>query len=734
MPGSSQAGAAGPDGAYLVTVPSISDGIPVSPSQLSSTATLSSVPESVALEIDPVAAWDEQEIGVAASHSDDSDSDEDGDGDGEFGAAADPVTEMAADAVLEMAEDAVSEMGTGTLEDLLAAALAFDCPSSSGLSTSASSASPASSASSRSSSSSDISASFSLGSSKLSWTGFNPPAPPPLPSPAPLPTAPAWPPNGEVAPLRHEVSLDPHGTPVLEEACVGSPSPSSGGSLVSGLLVAAPCSPSAAAGPQDRSPGSVLEGVGASPESSSRVGAGAAVGAASSAVAAGAAGVRPLSLPHSLLAFPPPIRPLAPVWLPLSLSLPSSPPHPSPLSLYSPVPILAPTSALSPPPPTTPRPPYTTSSCSSLIFLPPDACLCHNVAARVCSCHFMPAHVILCHLMSARVLACLLVSRSCSFHAHSNKTAKLKQSKLDARREQFLAQVAAAKTATPNVQAGPLEEAGKAKEAGDDQSIDQSIGDSVSGAGCSVSLANGILEKRRGGEEQRNGEENREGDRGNGGAADEGGGTEEGGAEEEAEEKQWWEDSDDDEGHSGEGEVGTGGLRDGDGVVTGGERDRVGSGGSSTGKAAHEDSGKSRCEEGGQLEKAPHVQEAGQLKEAPQLEKEEEAVVVEILVEAKVEGTCESAAAAAEAAGERESAGEKGESAAVEGLRGLGSVTEAISTGTAVVVAARVVSVSDGSEEGSNGRKEEGKEGEGGEGEEASGGGGGKEYGSEAEN
>ncbi|CAI7738370.1 unnamed protein product [Closterium sp. NIES-53] len=297
MPGSSQAGAAGPDGAYLETFPSISDGIPVSPSQLSSTATLSSVPESVALEIGPVAAWDEQEIGVAASHSDDSDSDEDGDGDGEFGAAADPVTEMAADAVLEMAEDAVLEMGTGTLEDLLAAALAFDCPSSSGLSTSASSASPASSASSRSSSSSDISASFSLGSSKLSWTGFNPPAPPPLPSPAPLPTAPAWPPNGEVAPLRHEVSLDPHGTPVLEEVCVGSPSPSSGGSLVSGLLVAAPCSPSSAAGPQDRSPGSVLEGVGASPESSSRVGAGAAVGAASSAVAAGAAGVRRPPLP-----------------------------------------------------------------------------------------------------------------------------------------------------------------------------------------------------------------------------------------------------------------------------------------------------------------------------------------------------------------------------------------------------------------------------------------------------
>ncbi|CAI5463347.1 unnamed protein product [Closterium sp. Yama58-4] len=240
-PQSSQADAGVSDPAHLVAVPSISDNIPVSPSQLSSSATLSSAPESVALEIDLVAAWDEQEAG-AASHGDDSDSDNGGDavdGDDEEG-AADPVTEMAADAVSEMAEDAVSEMGTGTLEDLLAAALAFDSPSS------------ASPASSRSSSSSDVSAAFSLGSSKLSWTGFNPPALPALPSPAPLPAVPAWPPNGEVAPLRHEVSLDPQGTPVLGQAGVGSPSPSAGGSLVAspGSLVPAPCSPAAAASPQ----------------------------------------------------------------------------------------------------------------------------------------------------------------------------------------------------------------------------------------------------------------------------------------------------------------------------------------------------------------------------------------------------------------------------------------------------------------------------------------------------
>ncbi|CAI5468642.1 unnamed protein product [Closterium sp. Yama58-4] len=283
MPGPSQADAAGPDAAHLMAVPSISDGIPVSPSQLSPAATLSSVPESVALEID---------LGDA------------GDCDGDDGEGGDPVTEMAADAVsgmaAEMAEDAVSEMGTGSLEDLLAAALAFDCPSSSGMSTSAS---PASSASSRSSSSSssDVSAAFSLGSSKLSWTGFNPPALPALPSPAPLPAAPAWPPNAELAPLRHEVSLDPQGTPVLEQAGVDSPSPSSAGGLLvasPGSLVAAPCTLAAAAiqqGPQGRSPGSVLEGVGASPESSSRVGAGAAAGAASSG--AGSAGVRRPPLP-----------------------------------------------------------------------------------------------------------------------------------------------------------------------------------------------------------------------------------------------------------------------------------------------------------------------------------------------------------------------------------------------------------------------------------------------------
>ncbi|CAI7843667.1 unnamed protein product [Closterium sp. NIES-53] len=243
---------------------------------------------------------------------------------------------------------------------------------------------------------------------------------------------------------------------------------------------------------------------------------------------------------------------------------------------------------------------------------------------------------------------------------------------------------------------GPLEEAGKAKETGDDQSI----GDSVSGAGFKDSLANGVLDKRRDGEEQRNGEERQEGDRGHG-AAEEGGTAEEGGAAEEAEEKQWWEDSDDDEGDAGEGDMGTGGLRDGDGVTFSGERDRAGSGGSSTGKAVCEDSLKSHCEEGGQLEKAPHVQEAGQLKKALRLEEgEEEGVVVEISVETKLEGTCEGAAAVE---GETAAAVEGETAAAVGGVRGESPRTELISTGTAEVVVATVASVSDGVEEGSNG-------------------------------